>query len=197
VATLSWSRHQYVEFVFDQKIDTWLRCHRNAFEYFGGVPKQVLGDNQKSAVLEHRVGTLVRFNERVLDLALRYGLTPRACCPHRARTKGKDERMVGYIKGNFFVRYRSFESWTHLNRLAERWLAEEANPPKLLYEIDTMSGGEIHGEGKMSYSSTSYRRITKIGMARKVKLCGFPTVPHVFDSQDNYDVKKKAIERIN
>jgi transposase len=38
VATLSWSRHQYLEFVFDQKIETWLRCHRNAFEYFGGVP---------------------------------------------------------------------------------------------------------------------------------------------------------------
>lgn len=40
VATLSWSRHQYVEFVFDQKIETWLRCHRNAFEYFGGIPER-------------------------------------------------------------------------------------------------------------------------------------------------------------
>lgn len=56
------------------------------------------------------------------------GITPRACRPYRARTKGKDERMVGCIKGNFFVRYRSFESWAHLNQLAEKWLAEEADP---------------------------------------------------------------------
>jgi transposase len=98
-----------------------------SLEYFGGVPKQVLVDNQKSAVLAHP-SRGPRFNERFLDLAAHYGFTPRACRPNRARTKGKDERMVGYIKGNFFVRYRAFESWQHLNQLAERWLAEEADP---------------------------------------------------------------------
>lgn len=99
-----------------------------SLEYFGGVPEQVLVDNQKCAVLDHPAGGRPRFNERFLDLALWYGFTPRACKPYRARTKGKDERMVGYIKGNFFVRYRSFESWAHLNQLAEQWLAEEADP---------------------------------------------------------------------
>jgi transposase len=99
-----------------------------SFEYFGGVTKQVLVDNQKSAVLEHPSQGQVRFNERFLDLAGHYGFTPRACRPYRARTKGKDERMVGYVQGNFFLRYRSFESWAHLNQLAERWLAEEADP---------------------------------------------------------------------
>jgi transposase len=98
-----------------------------SLEYFGGVPKEVLVDNQKSAVLEHP-GAGPRFNERFLDLAEHYGFRPRACRPSRARTKGKDERMVGYIKGNFFARYRAFESWEHLNQLAERWLAEEADP---------------------------------------------------------------------
>ncbi len=63
-----------------------------SLEYFGGVPRQVLVDNQKSTVLEHRSGALVRFNERFLDLALQYGFAPRACRPNRARTKGKDER---------------------------------------------------------------------------------------------------------
>jgi hypothetical protein len=61
-------------------------------------------------------------------LADYYGFIPRACRPYRARTKGKDERMVGYIKQHFFVRYRAFESWAHLNQLAEQWLAEEADP---------------------------------------------------------------------
>jgi transposase len=99
-----------------------------SFEYFGGVTETVLVDNQKCAVLDHPARGGVRFNQRFLDLAAHYGFVPRACKPYRARTKGKDERMVGYVKGNFFVRYRSFESWAHLNQLAEQWLAEEADP---------------------------------------------------------------------
>jgi len=98
-----------------------------SLEYFGGVTQEVLVDNQKSAVLQASNQGQPRFNERFLDLAAQYGFTPRACRPYRARTKGKDERMVGYIKQNFFVRYRAFESWVHLNQLAERWLAEEAD----------------------------------------------------------------------
>ena len=98
----------------------------HSLEYFGGVPQEVLVDNQKAAVVEHRAGG-PRFNERFVDLAGHYGFTPRACRPYRARTKGKDERMVSYIKHHFFVRYRSFDSWAHLNQLAELWLSEEAD----------------------------------------------------------------------
>lgn len=98
-----------------------------SLEYFGGVPKEVLVDNQKAAVLVHTPPHKPRFNERFLDLSAHYGFTPRACRPYRAQTKGKDERMVGYIKQHFFVRYRSFESWAHLNQLAEQWLASEAD----------------------------------------------------------------------
>jgi transposase len=98
-----------------------------SFEYFGGVPREVLVDNQKAAVVQANANGQPHFNERFVDLAAWYGFTPRACRPYRARTKGKDERMVGYIKGHFFVRYRSFESWAHLNQLAEQWLAQEAD----------------------------------------------------------------------
>lgn len=98
-----------------------------SFEYFGGVAGEVLVDNQKSTVISHRIGDRVKFNERFLDMASHYGFIPRACRPNRARTKGKDERMVGYIKGNFFQRYRSFESFEHINQLAEKWLLEEAD----------------------------------------------------------------------
>jgi transposase len=98
-----------------------------SFEYFGGVATEVLVDNQKSAVLQASNSGAPKFNERFVDLAGHYGFTPRACRPYRARTKGKDERMVGYVKQNFFVRYRSFESWVHLNQLAEQWLQEEAD----------------------------------------------------------------------
>lgn len=98
-----------------------------SMEYFGGVPEEVLVDNQKSVVIRASNEGQPRFNERFLDLADHYGFTPRACRPYRARTKGKDERMVGYIKQHFFVRYRCFESWAHLNQQAEQWLAEEAD----------------------------------------------------------------------
>jgi transposase len=80
-----------------------------SLEHFGGVPHEVLVDNQKAAVLVHPSNGQVRFNERFLDLAGHYGFRPRACRPYRARTKGKDERMVGYIKDNFFVRYRGLQ----------------------------------------------------------------------------------------
>lgn len=98
-----------------------------SFEYYGGVSSEVLVDNQKAAVISHRHGERVIFNSRFLDLAGYYGFVPRACRPYRARTKGKGERMVGYIKSNFFQRYREFESMAHLNRLAEKWLKEEAD----------------------------------------------------------------------
>jgi transposase len=98
-----------------------------SFEYLGGVPQEVLVDNQKTAVLEPSNSGQPRFNERFLDLAGHYGFTPRACRPYRARTKGKGERVVGYIKQHFFVRYRAFDSWAHLNQLAEQWLTTEAD----------------------------------------------------------------------
>lgn len=98
-----------------------------SFEYFGGVPAEVWVDNQKAAVLEHRPGR-VRFNPGFLMLAEHYGFAPKACRPYRPQTKGKDERMVGYVKHNFFVRYRRFQSLVHLNQQLERWLAEVADP---------------------------------------------------------------------
>jgi len=85
----------------------------------------VLVDNQKTAVIRHRIGEAVKFNERFVDFAGHYGFVPRACRPYRARTKGKDERMVGYIKSHFFVRYREFESLVHMNELALGWLEKK------------------------------------------------------------------------
>ncbi len=98
-----------------------------SFEWFGGVPQEVLVDNQKATVIAHRRRGEVTFHPRFLDLAGHYGFTPRACRPARAQTKGKDERNIGYVKHHFFVRYRRFESWAHLNQLAEQWLREEAD----------------------------------------------------------------------
>ncbi len=98
-----------------------------AFRHFGGVSNHVLVDNQKAAVISHTVGGDVRFNEGFLQLAQHYGFTPKACRPHRPRTKGKVERMVGYVKDHFFQCHQRFESWAHLNQLLEHWLASVAD----------------------------------------------------------------------
>lgn len=127
VNTLGYSRRFHFWCTDSQDAEHTYEGIVRSFEYFGGVTWEVLVDNQKSAVLEHPNSGKPCFNERFLDLAGHCGFTPRACKPYRARTKGKDERMVGYIKGNFFVRYRQFESWAHLNQLAEKWLVEEAD----------------------------------------------------------------------
>ena len=97
-----------------------------AFAWFGGVTRQVWVDNHKAAVTAHVPGA-VRFNERFKQLARHYGFVPKACRPYRPRTKGKVERLVGYVKQHFFQRYRDFESWAHLGQLLEAWLLEEAD----------------------------------------------------------------------
>jgi len=80
--------------------------------------KTVLVDNQKAAVMKNHNGNLV-FNAGFMMLAEHYGFAPRACKSRRARTKGKVERMVKYLKENFFVRYRRFTGvdihWNHIN----------------------------------------------------------------------------------
>ena len=127
VNTLGYSRRFHFWCADSQDAEHTYEGLIRSFEYLGGVTEEVLVDNQKAAVLEHRADGAVQFNPRFVDLAGHYGFVPRACQPYRARTKGKDERMVGYIKQHFFVRYREFESWAHLNQLAEQWLAQEAD----------------------------------------------------------------------
>jgi transposase len=127
VNTLSYSRRFHLWATEREDSEHTYEGVVRAFEWFGGSVEEVLVDNQKSCVIAHCVGGRVEFNERFVDLAGHYGFTPRACRPARARTKGKDERMVGYVKGNFFQRYRSFESFEQMNQLAEQWLCEEAD----------------------------------------------------------------------
>jgi transposase len=127
VNTLGHSRRFHVFAALCEDAEHSYEAVITALEYFGGVPQKVLFDNQGPIVLEHRPPSAPRFHSRALDLAAHYGFELRACRPYRARTKGKTERMVGYVKQNFFARYRSFESLAHLQQLLEQWLREEAD----------------------------------------------------------------------
>ncbi len=95
VATLGFCRHTYVEFVTTEQFEQLKQCHINAFEYFGGVPREVLYDNMKTVVLERNTygEGRHRFHPGLWDLGKYYGFTPRLCRPYRAQTKGKVERF--------------------------------------------------------------------------------------------------------
>jgi transposase len=105
LATLGWSRATYVEFVTDEKLETLLGCHERAFYFFGGVPREVLYDNMRTVVTDRdRYGPgLHRYNRTFLDFAHHNGFLPRLCRPYRAKTKGKVERFIGYLRASFYV----------------------------------------------------------------------------------------------
>ena len=126
VMTLGWSRAMYLEFTTSTDATWWLRCHIHAFEYFGGVPKEVLHDNLKTAVVSRDADGTVHFNARYLDFAGYYGFTPKACRPYRAQTKGKVEAGVRYVRSNFWPGLR-FVDLADLNRQGRDWLDFTAN----------------------------------------------------------------------
>ena len=127
VNTLGYSRRFYAWATSSNDAEHTYESLIRSFEWFGGVPQQVLVDNQKAAVLKHPANGRVQFNEGFLMLASHYQFTPKACKPYRARTKGKTERMVRYIKENFFQRYQAFESLEHLNQQLGLWLSDIAD----------------------------------------------------------------------
>jgi len=124
VMTLCHSRHQYVEFVWDQSSATWLGCHRRAFEWFDGVPERVTIDNAKCAIIKAcSHDPLVQ--RAYAECAEGYGFRIDACPPHDPQKKGIVESGVKYVKGNFLPT-RSFRDLGDLNAQAHRWVMEEA-----------------------------------------------------------------------
>lgn len=126
VMTLGWSRAMYIEFTVSMDATWWLRCHQHAFHYFGGVPREVLHDNLKTAVLERTADGIVHWHPRYLDFARYYGFSPHACQPYRAQTKGKVESGVKYVRGNFWPGL-FFDDLADLNRQGWGWLDNVAN----------------------------------------------------------------------
>lgn len=136
VATLGYSRATFVKFTTAEDAVTLCEALREAFDYFGGVPAEVLLDNAKSVVIERDAygPGLHRWNDELLTLADECGFMPRLCRPYRAKTKGKVERFNGYLKGSFLVPLAASLKASGLvltaelaNRHARRWLDEVAN----------------------------------------------------------------------
>jgi transposase len=134
VMTLSWSRHQYVEFVFNQKVETWLRLHRNAFAFFGGAPERVVIDNLKAAIVR-ACWDDPAVQQSYRECAEHYGFLIAPCRPATPQHKGKVEQGgVHYVKRNF-LGGREASTITQANRDVRRW-------------VNTTAGYRIHGTTK-------------------------------------------------
>jgi len=143
VMTLCFSRHQYLEFVWDQKVATWLGCHRRAFEWFGGVPKRVIIDNAKCAIIKACVTDPV-VQRSYAECAEGYGFRIDPCPPADPQKKGIVESGVKYVKNNFLP-LRTFRDMTDLNRQAGEWVVQYASErihgttrkkPSALFQIE-------------------------------------------------------------
>jgi transposase len=125
VMVLSWSRAVHAVFTLDQTLESFLRGHVEAFQHFSGVPRTILYDNLRSAVLERR-GDAIHYQPRLLELAAHYHFAPRPVALARGNEKGRVERQIQYLRTSFFAA-RSFRDVADLNAQFERWRDEIAH----------------------------------------------------------------------
>lgn len=162
VMTLSHSRLIYAEVVFSQDIETWLQAHRRAFKAFGGVPKVVVPDNLKSAVIKAAFAAdeMGEINRTYRDFARYHGFMIDPTPAYAPKKKGKVESSVKYVKGSFFKpRADQLVELNATNRRLWRWLEETANCRK-------------HG-------TTGRRPIEHYEEAERAELVGLPDTPYV------------------
>jgi hypothetical protein len=102
VMTLGYSRHQYAELVFDQKVSTWIACNRRAFEAFGGVPRRIVPDNLKAAILEASLHDPL-LGEACRRCAQHYAFMISPTRPRTPEHKGKVENGIHFVKRSFLA----------------------------------------------------------------------------------------------
>lgn len=126
LVVLSWSRYLWVRFFHHQDQLTVLSGLHQSFKEFGGVPFTMLFDRMKTAVAKTESDGKAIFNDELLRFSTHYGFRPAACRPYRAKTKGRVERAVSYLRNNFFYG-RQFRNIEDLNAQTEKWLKDTAN----------------------------------------------------------------------
>jgi transposase len=157
-AVLSWSRHMYAELVFDQRIATWLLCHRHAFEWWQGCPRTIVLDNLKAAILHASAHDPVA-QRSYRECALHYGFRIDPNPPRMPHLKGKVEQGgVHYLQRHFLAGRQPPERLDDLNRKVRVWLMERA-------------GERIHG-------TTRERPLERFRETEQAALLALPRLPY-------------------
>ena len=172
VMVLCYSRMMYLEFTVSQTMEHFLACHQNAFDYLGSVPRKIMVDNLKSAVLRRITGEAPVLNPTYLDFANTYGFTIAPCNVRAGNEKGRVENGVGYAKKNFLAGL-DIPHFEALNPAARIWLNEVANV-------------RIHGE----------TRKKPIDLLKEEKPHLLPLPPHCFDIANVTQVRASSQFRI-
>ena len=124
VMVMSFSRQVFLRFFLGASMPFFVRGHVEAFAFFEGVPRVLLYDNLKSAVLE-RHGDAIRFNPKLLELAAHYRFEARPVAVARGNEKGRVERAIRYIRDAFFAA-RTYSDVADLNRQAHDWMTRQS-----------------------------------------------------------------------
>jgi transposase len=124
VMVLSWSRQIFLRFYLGDDTGNFLRGHVEAFSLWQSVPREILYDNMKTAVIE-RVDSAIRFNPELLRLAAHYRFAAKPVPVARPTSKGRVERAIQYVRSSFFAA-REFQDLADLNRQAQQWCQAEA-----------------------------------------------------------------------
>jgi transposase len=176
VMILGYSRTRYIEFVTDMSTSSLIRCHINAFRYFGGYPHEILYDNMKQVVTKRLMKqSESELNKQFEDFAGFYGYKPILCRPYRGQTKGKVERTISFVRDNFMVgiRYTALNDlnaqavcWcnkvngnihgTTNERPFERLPKEQLNPLCREYIIDKINLRKVERDCLISYAQSKY-----------------------------------------
>jgi hypothetical protein len=140
VATMGYSRASYVEYVTDEKVETLIQCHMNAFAYFGGVPAEGLYDNMKTIIIKRNAygRGKHKFNEQFRDFAKHCGMALKVCKPYRAQTKGKVERFNHYLRYTFHNAFK-----VRLSMMGYVMTKENANA-EVMDWLDYTANARIH-----------------------------------------------------
>lgn len=125
VMVLSWSRRMFVRFYLGDHTANFLRGHVEAFEHWQSLPRELLYDNLKTAVVE-RIDSAIRFNSDLLKLSAHYRFAPHPVPVARPTSKGRVERAIQYVRSSFFAA-RQFDDLDDLNRQATQWCINEAS----------------------------------------------------------------------
>lgn len=175
VMVLSFSRKIFLRFYLNQRMSNFLRGHEAAFQVWGGLPRVILCDNLKSAVLE-RQGDAIHFHPTYLEFAAHYRFEPRPVAVARGNEKGRVERAIRYVRDNFFAG-RTWKTIDELNQQATEW-------------CEGIAANRVCPEDRA-------RSVGEVFLEEQPKLLRLPDNPYPVDEREEVSVGKTPYVRFD
>jgi Transposase and inactivated derivatives len=215
---LCYSRLLFAKLIPSEKQEYTFAFLMDAFQFFGGVPRRIVVDNFKGAVLHHPKGGNAEYHPAFLDFCAHYGIIPHACNVRAPNEKGRIENGIGYIKGNF-MRGSRFHSLEEAQCSLQNWLETIANVrihnttkrrpidlfnekekmallPLNPYQFDCSRIEERHVDSRCRFKfEGSHYSVPAICAGQNVSIRITPDRIHVYMDKRQITSHKRAVER--